>query len=70
MGAHFFQKAPTINANGTNLEAKALGAGAYAGRANAGASQKDVAAALALYKAHAMKPMKNSSAYAPGPKKL
>jgi len=71
VGSKFYQKPPNIGAGGSqNMTARAIGSGAYQGRADAGAAQKDIAAAMALYKAHAFKPMKNSAAYPPGPKKV
>lgn len=72
MGTRFFQpKASAISGGGNmNMESRAINAGAYTGRAASGAANKDIAAAMALYKAHAMKPSIRSAAYPPGPKKV
>jgi hypothetical protein len=62
MGTRFF--APkAINPGNMNLQARAQGADAYAGRAAAGGAAKDIAAAQALYKAHAFKPQQRGAAY-------
>jgi hypothetical protein len=71
MGTKFFQpKSPGFTPQGIGLEARSIGASSFAGRAAGGAANKDIGAAMALYKAHALKPHTGSSAYAPGPKKL
>lgn len=68
MGTKFFaQKPPTIGPSNTNLTARAIGAGSYAGRAAGGAAAKDIGAAIALYKAHGFKPEARGSAYPKGP---
>jgi hypothetical protein len=62
VGTKFF--APKqFTAPGLNLQARAQGAGSYAGRADATGAAKDIAAAQALYKAHAAKPMTRGAAY-------
>lgn len=69
MGTKFFQKAPTISGGGNlNMESRALNSNQYAARASAGAAQKDLAAAQALYKAHGFKPQQRGAAYPKGPK--
>lgn len=67
MGTKFFAQKPIQPAN-TNLTARAIGAGAYAGRAAGGAANKDIGAAMAMYKAHGFKPQTGSAAYPKGPK--
>jgi len=70
MGSKFFAKTPTISVPGTNMEARAINSNAYAGHAASGAANKDIAAAMALYKAHGMKPtVHDAAANAPGPKR-
>jgi len=68
MGSHFFQKAPTFNSSGTNLEARAVGAPVYAARSAAIGAQKDIGAAQGINKAAYKGPMKRSAAYPKGPK--
>lgn len=69
MGTKFFaQKPPTIGPSNMNMTARAIGSGAYAGRAASGASVKDIGAAMALYKAHGLKPSQRSAAYPKGSK--
>jgi hypothetical protein len=69
MGTKFFApKPPAIGPSNTNLTARAIGAGSYAGRAAGGAASKDIGAAMALYKSHALKPQQRSAAYPKGPK--
>jgi hypothetical protein len=71
MGTKFFQqKPPSIGPSNLNMESRALNAGTFAGRAAGGAANKDLGAAIALYKAHALKPMQRGAAYPPGPKKV
>ncbi len=62
MGTKLFAPRP-INPGNMNLQARAQGAGAYAGRMEAGNAAKDIAAAQALYKAHAFKPQTRGAAY-------
>lgn len=69
MGTRFFApKPPTIGPSNTNLTARAIGSGAYAGRAAGGAAGKDIGAAMAMYKAHAFKPSQRDAAFPKGPK--
>lgn len=69
MGTKFFaQKPPTIGPSNMNMTARAIGASAYAGRAAAGSASKDIGAAMALYKTHALKPSQRSAAYPKGSK--
>lgn len=69
MGTKFFQKPPTISAGGNmNMESRAISSGTYAGKTAGANAGKDIASAIALYKAHAMKPAARSSAYPKGPK--
>jgi hypothetical protein len=72
MGSSFFKgiqgRGPKITDSGQNLAARALGAGQYAARSAGMGAQKDIAAAQAINKAGAGKPMKRSAAYPPGPK--
>ena len=71
MGTKFFApKPPTIGPSNLNMTARAINSGAYAGRAAAGGAAKDLGAAMALYKSHALKPQARSAAYPPGPKKV
>lgn len=71
MGTKFFQpKQTAIAPSNLNMESRALNSGAFAGRAAGGAANKDIGAAMALYKAHALKPMQRGAAYPPGPKKV
>jgi hypothetical protein len=69
MGSNSFFKpsAPRIGPSGTNLEARAMGAGNYAARAAAGGAQKDLGAAMAINKSK-FKSQKTNGAYAKGPK--
>ena len=70
MGTKFFaQKPPTFAPSNLNMEARALGSGGYAARTAGGQANKDIGAALAMYKAHALKPQVRDAAYPPGPKK-
>jgi len=75
MGSGFFKNnagaAPKIGATNTNLEARAIGAPAYAGRAAGTGAAKDIAAASAINKAVsglALKKASGSAAYPKGPK--
>lgn len=69
MGSKFFaQKPPTMGPSNLNMTARSIGSGAYAGRAAGGAANKDIGAAMALYKAHAFKPEARGAAYPKGPK--
>lgn len=71
MGTKFFaQKPPSIAPANLNMTARAINAGSYAGRAAGGSANKDIGAAMALYKAHALKPSQRGAAYPPGPKKV
>lgn len=71
MGTKFFaQKPPSMQPSNLNMEGRAISSGSFAGRAAGGAANKDIGAALALYKAHAMKPSQRGAAYPPGPKKV
>lgn len=54
--------------SGMNLEARAIGAGNYAGAKAGGNAQKDIAAAKALYAKHGFKPQERSAAYPKGSK--
>lgn len=58
MGTHFFQPKPpkAFQSSGTNLEARAGGAGGYSSRAAGVGRQKDIAAATALYRSAKLKP--------------
>jgi len=68
MSSNFFKaSAPKIGPSGSNLEARAVGSGAYAAKAAAGGVQKDLGAALAINKSK-FKPQKTDGAYAKGPK--
>lgn len=69
MGTKFFQKAPTIGTGGNlNMEGRAISSGSFAGKTAGANAGKDIAAAIALYKAHGMKPSVRSAAYPKGPK--
>ncbi len=72
MGSSFFKaKGPAIHPGGQNFTARAIGAGAYAGRAAGGRAAKDLGAAAGLYKAGGLKPnTKTAATAAPGPKKV
>jgi len=71
MGTKFFQgKSTTMNPSNLNMQARAISSGNYGGRVSAGNASKDIGAAMALYKAHALKPLQRSAAYPPGPKKV
>lgn len=72
MGTSFFKsRSPTkIGGSNLNLEARAIGAPGFSGRAAGGRAQKDLGAALGLSKAGGAKKVTGSSAYAPGPKKV
>lgn len=50
------------------MAARAIGASNYAGRVSAGGASKDIAAAMALAKAHGFKPQTRGAAYPKGPK--
>jgi hypothetical protein len=65
MGTHFF-KAPKVGPSNMNLESRAMGSAAYAGRGDAVGAQKDLGAANGFLKA--VKQTKGSSAYPKGPK--
>jgi len=68
VGSAFFKSAaPKIGPTGSNLTARAVGAGAYAAKAAAGGAQKDLGAAMAINKSK-FKPQKTDGAYAKGPK--
>lgn len=71
MGSSFFKgqgKGPTIGGGNPGLEARAIGASNYASRGAGAAAQKGIGQALAINKAGAHKPLKNSAAYPKGPK--
>ena len=70
MGTHFFAgKAPTSKGPGNmNSLERAGNAGLYAARGSAVGAQKDLAAAQALNKAGAGKPLKGGSEFPKGPK--
>jgi hypothetical protein len=69
VGSKFFAaKPPSIGPSNLNMEARAIGAGSYGARSAGGAANKDIGAAMALYKAHAFKPSQRSAAYPKGPK--
>lgn len=71
MGSKFFaQKPPSMTPSNLNMEGRAISAGSYAGRAAGGAANKDIGAAMALYKAHGFKPQQRGAAYPPSPKKV
>ena len=66
VGTKFF--APKqFSAPGLNLQARAQGAATGMQRGEAIGAAKDIAAAQALYKAHANKPQQRSAAYPKGP---
>jgi hypothetical protein len=69
MGSSFFKAAnPKIGMpGGQNMEARAIGSAAYAGRGAAAGAQKNLGVAAALNKSK-FKPQKSSGAYPPGPK--
>lgn len=53
------------------MEARAIGASNFAGKAAGAGASKDIAAAQALYKAGRLKPgAKDAASNAPGPKKV
>ena len=66
MGSHFF-KTPKLGPGNLNLEARAFGSAAGAGRGAAIGASKDLGAALALNKSK-FKPNMQSGAYPKGPK--
>ena len=70
MGSKFFaQKQPALTGGGNmNMTARSIGAASYAGGRSGGAASKDLGAAMALYKAHALKPQQRGAAYPKGPK--
>lgn len=73
MGTHNYFKQHmqhSMQPSGLNMQARAIGAGAYASRAAGGAASKDIAAAKAAA-ASGLKPTtKDAAANAPGPKKV
>ena len=73
MGTGFFKSKPpkAYQSSGQNLQARAGGAGGYSGRAAGAGAQKDIAGAIAMFKAHPLKPTaKTAATVAPGPKKV
>jgi len=71
MGSSFFKgqsAEPKIVGSNTNQLARGLNAGQYGARSAGMAAQKGLGAALAINKAGAFKPLKNSAAYPKGPK--
>jgi len=70
MGTSFFKGAAPMKINGgnQNMEARAIGSSTYASRSAAAGAQKGLTTALAVNKAGAFKPQKNSAAYPKGPK--
>lgn len=70
MGTSFFKgsQGPKITGNPQNMEARSVGSSVYASRGAAAGASKSLGVAQALNKAGALKPMKNSAAYAKGPK--
>lgn len=70
MGSHFIKPSKSTFAPGSlNLEARAGGAGAYASRSALGGANKDIGAAMALVKQHALKPTtKDAASGFKGPK--
>lgn len=69
MGSKFFQAGPA-QPSSTNLAARAFNAPSYAGVRAGARSQKDLAAAQAMYKSGFKSTMKDAAADAPGPRKV
>lgn len=71
MGTEFFKsrsRSVPHSIGNTNLEARAIGANAYAGRAAAGGASKDLGAAMGINKMGAPKKLDRSTAYPKGPR--
>lgn len=69
MGTPNFFKKHAMPSQGLNMEARAIGAGAYAARSAGSGAQKDLGAAMAAGQ-HGMKPTaKDAASNAPGPKR-
>ena len=69
MGTSFFKAKPNgATPKSYNLEARSLGAPAYAGRTDAVAAQKALGTAIGLDKGAQAKPLTGTSAHPKGPK--
>jgi hypothetical protein len=71
MGTSYFKGkggGPPIVGSSTQQLARGLNAGQYGTRSAGVGAQKDVAAAMAINKAGAFKPLKRTAAYPAGPK--
>lgn len=73
MGSKNFFKPAThgFQPSGMNLEARAGAAGGYAANKFGQGAQKDLGAAIGMYKSHGLTPTaKTAATSAPGPKKV
>lgn len=70
MGSQNFFKKHAMQASGLNMEARAIGSGAYASRAAGSAAAKDIGAAKGAYAAGLKPTTKDAASGAPGPKKV